>query len=176
MNKFKSYKNLLTFIVCLSPLITSAQTTTSANLEVTATVQSACKISTEPLNFGNYDPLSTDDLNAQGAVVMNCVAGVAPKIYLGRGINFKDGDRQMSGPNGELLKYKLFQPDSTLSGQGCTSKTTEWKDSGNNRLITTASTITGTRRYAVCGVIPKNQSPTEGAYSDTVVARFDFLP
>ena len=83
MNKFKSYKNLLTFILCLSPLITSAQTTTSANLEVTATVQSACKISTEPLNFGNYDPLSTDDLNAQGTVVMNCVAGVVPKIYLG---------------------------------------------------------------------------------------------
>ena len=176
MNKFKPYKNLLAFIFLLAPLIASAQTNNQANIQVTATVQSACNISAEPISFGNYDPLSKDDLNAQGAVIMDCVAGVAPKIYLGRGINFKDGDRQMSGPNSELLKYKLFQPDSTLSGQGCTSKITEWKDSGNNRLITTASTITGTRRYAVCGIIPKNQSPTEGAYSDTVVARFDFLP
>jgi spore coat protein U-like protein len=176
MHNIQSYKNILALFFCLIPLYASSQSTTEANLQVTATVQAACQISTEPLNFGNYDPLSNNDLNAQGAVVMNCVAGVAPKIYLGRGINFKDGDRQMLGSNGELLKYKIFQPDSTLSGQGCTSKITEWKDSGNNRLITTASTITGTKKYAVCGVIPKNQSPTEGTYSDTVVARFDFLP
>ena len=174
MNKFKAYKNLLTFLLCLVPLIASAQTTTSANLEVTATVQAACKISTEPLKFGNYDPLSTDDLNAQGAIVMNCVARAAPKIYLDLGKNPKTGIRQMAGPSNGFLEYKLFQPDNTTTGQGCASKNTEWKDSGNNRLITTASTSINTIKYAVCGVIPKNQFTSEGEFTDTVIARFDF--
>jgi len=111
MNKFKPYKNLLAFIFFLAPLIASAQTNNQANIQVTATVQSACKISAEPINFGNYDPLSKDDLNAQGAVIMDCVAGVAPKIYLDLGKNPRTGDRHMVGSNGEVLKYKLFQPD-----------------------------------------------------------------
>jgi spore coat protein U-like protein len=81
----------------------------------------------------------------------------------------------MAGSNNVFLAYKLFQPDNTVTGQGCTLKNKEW-GSGANRLITTASTSTGKTTYAVCGVIPKNQFAPEGDYSDTVIARFDFLP
>jgi spore coat protein U-like protein len=89
MHNIKSYKNILALIFCLIPLYASSQSTTEANLEVKATVQAACQISTKPLYFGNYDPLSLADLHAQGGVIMKCVAKAAPKIYLDSGKNPK---------------------------------------------------------------------------------------
>jgi len=178
MHNIKSYRNILVLFFCLIPLYASSQSTsnTEANLQVTATVRAACQISTEPLNFGNYDPLSLVDLYAQGAIIMNCVVKANPKIYLGSGISPKlDGMRQMLGPKGDLLAYKLFQPEIDATGT-CTSRNKPWGNTSGDRLVTTPSVITGKTTYAVCGVIPKEQFVNEGAYSDTVVARFDFLP
>jgi len=70
-----------------------AQTAT-ANLNISATVNKTCTITTTPVAFGIYDPVVTNastPLDATGTVVVTCTKGAGTRIDLGNGGNFLRG-------------------------------------------------------------------------------------
>ncbi len=154
----------------------------TANLAVSATVISACTITTLPLAFGNYDPSSGNATNAQGSVVLVCTPGATPTVGLGTGLNppSSGNTRQMTNgglPTPTLLTYQLYQPSGNSPGVTCTyppTNTTVWTNSGSGLFTPAVSSNILPQTYNVCGSIPASQAVVAGAYLDTVVATVNF--
>ena len=143
----------------------------SADLDVTATVNASCTISTVALGFGVYDPIVTHAaaaLDGTGTVTVTCTNGSAVNITLGQGDNANAGStdavplrRMLSGAN--LLSYYLYSDAARLTVWGNTDPT-GLDDVGTG----VASNLT------VYGRIPAAQNVPVGAYADTVVATVTF--
>jgi spore coat protein U-like protein len=146
--------------------------TAMTNLNVQATVDANCTISTVAVDFGSYDPIITNlaaDLQAPagGEVTLLCTNGAAATVTLGEGANADTGSspgnparRLKSG--GNYLQYTLYSD----------AYTTEWGDTAPTGV---ASAGTGaTAHLPVYGVIPQNQNVPVGTYTDTVVATVSF--
>ena len=71
--------------------------TATSNVAVSATVINNCTITTTPVAFGNYDPLSGAPNNNSGTVVITCTKGAATTVTLGNGNNFNVTRRMISG-------------------------------------------------------------------------------
>lgn len=95
--------------------------TATANLNVTATITANCTITTTPVAFGSYDPVSGGDVTGTGTVVVACTKNASPlSIGLGNGSNFAAGTRNMSGASfTEKLAYSLLQPVSNAVSAAC---------------------------------------------------------
>ena len=60
----------------------------SASLAVNASVSKNCTITTSPVNFGAYDPVSanaTSPLDGTGTITVTCTKGAVSKVGLGPG-------------------------------------------------------------------------------------------
>ncbi len=146
--------------------------TATSNLSVTADVTANCTITTAPVAFGNYDPVSanaTNPLDANGTITVTCTTGSAATITLGQGSNAATGSsdaaplRQMKDTGTDVLAYSLYQ-DSGL--------TTVW---GNTSVTGVADTGNGTaQNVTVYGSVAAGQNVPAGSYSDTVVATVTF--
>ncbi|WP_414521126.1 spore coat U domain-containing protein [Umezakia ovalisporum] len=146
--------------------------TSSADLNVIATVPTNCTISTNSLGFGNYDPIGTNattSLTAAGSVTTTCTTGTSATITLGQGINANAGStdavpmRRLKDTGSNYLSYGLYQD----SGLG-----TVW---GNTAGTGVSETGNGTARVTnVYGSISGAQNVPAGSYSDTVVATVTF--
>jgi spore coat protein U-like protein len=144
--------------------------TATSDLGVSASIAANCTISTSPVAFGAYDPITankTAALNGTGSVTTTCTSGSAVTVTLGQGVNpVGDVDaapvRQMaSGAN--RLAYFLYSN---------TGRTTVW---GNTAPTGMADTGTGaTSTLTVYGAITANQNQPTGDYLDTVVATVTF--
>ena len=63
-------------------------------MDVTASINVACTITTTDLTFGDYDPIitnATDPLNKMASVTSTCTVGAAGTIILDNGENFDEG-------------------------------------------------------------------------------------
>src|SRR5690242_10156726 len=150
---------------------TEAATATS-NLSVTASVSANCSISTAPVAFGAYDPVSTNastPLNGTGTVNVTCTSGASTTITLGQGSNANTGStdaapaRRLSDGGTNFLTYSLFQD---------AGRTTVWGNTGGTGV---ANTGTGTQTaVTVYGSVAAGQNVPAGNYSDTVVATVTF--
>ena len=69
-------------LIALAPAAFAASPQT-ANLNLSATVINNCTISTTPVAFGNYDPLSASPNDNSGTVVITCTKNAATTITLG---------------------------------------------------------------------------------------------
>lgn len=82
----------------------------STNLDVTATVVAACdKVSTTPVNFGNYNNAIT---NANGTVSLSCLEGTVFAIGLHGGSNFdvlSQRSRMTSTTATGVVSYRLYK-------------------------------------------------------------------
>jgi spore coat protein U-like protein len=149
--------------------------TETENLLVSATVTASCAIDSSPVDFGDYDPTSEDDLDGTGTVTVLCTNGTAGYVTLGEGANPDDDStpelplRQMAGGiDGEhLLAYQLYSEATRTDVWGNTNTT------GLNHVGTgTATALT------VYGRIPAGQHVSAGAgamaYTDTVLATVEF--
>lgn len=143
-----------------------AQTAT-ANLNVSATVNSSCTVTTTAVAFGVYDPIVTNasaPLDATGTVVVTCTKGAGSRIDLNTGSNASGSVRRMAG-GGDFLTYELYQD---------TTRTTVWgSGSGAGQTITGAPSK-APRTFTVFGRVPAGQDVVAGAYADTVVATINF--
>jgi spore coat protein U-like protein len=149
--------------------------TDTANLSVTASVNTNCTIGTTPVAFGVYDPNAATPLDATGTVSVACTKGTA-NITIGLGLgSFAVGStRQMDDGSGNRLSYELFQPASNAAGAAC-ARTTVWGNTiGTDTLAPVAAPSKASRAYSVCGRITAGQDPTAGSYSDTVIATVNF--
>ena len=146
--------------------------TQTSNLLVTATVSANCSITTAPVAFGAYDPVTanaTTALTSTGTVTVTCTTGSTGTITLGQGANPGGGStdiapaRQLKDAGTDVLAYSLFQD---------VGHATVW---GNTAGTGVASLGTGTTAaVTVYGSIAAGQNVPAGSYSDTVVATVSF--
>jgi len=152
---------------------TAIAATATANLSVTATVSGACSVTTSPVAFGAYNPLSGSLLDATGAVTVTCTSGTTYSIALDAGANASTtsdaNTRRMLANTSDFLPYALYLD----SGH-----TTIWGDGLNGTSVNpTSSTFTGdgtAQGRTVYGRIAAGQNVAPGTYSDTVVATITY--
>ncbi|MDH6087640.1 Csu type fimbrial protein [Umezakia ovalisporum] len=146
--------------------------TASTDLTVQATVIAGCTISTDPINFGDYDPIGNHSVNAlyaTGTVITTCTSGSSTRITLDQGVYADPAStnnaplRRLSDGSGNFLSYGLSQ---NASGS------LVWGNDANSDLevLGTGSAQNNT----IYGAIPPGQLTSVGSYSDTVVATVDF--
>jgi spore coat protein U-like protein len=148
--------------------------TASTDLTVQADVIAGCTISTNPMSFGNYDPISSHlftDLEASGTVTTTCSNGLSASITLGQGGNADPGSdndnplRRLSNnaSTPAFLDYRLYQnPGRSVVWGNSTNSDAEIQGTGSAQDIT------------IYGTIPGGQPASSGSYSDTVVATVTF--
>ena len=159
-----------------------AQSATST-LSVTASVAENCAISTTPVAFGAYDPVSTNgaagvDRNGTGTVVVTCTKNATGvNITLGLGANASGSTRRMiGGGSGEFLTYELYHASATTPGAPCPG-TTVWGTAGANIFTPTGTANWGAnspKSFNVCGTVTKAQDVAVDSYTDSVVATVNF--
>lgn len=159
-------------LLSLSAATSTEAATATANLAVTASVAANCSISTAPVAFGAYDPVSANAstaLNGTGTVNVTCTSGASTTVTLGQGSNANTGStdaapaRRMKDSGTNFLAYSLYSD---------TGRTTVW---GNTAGTGQASTGTGSQvALTVYGAVAAGQNVPAGNYSDTVVATVTF--
>jgi spore coat protein U-like protein len=162
-----------------------AQTATST-LSVTASVAQRCAISTTPVAFGSYDPVSTHsaagaNLNGTGTVSVTCTKNsTGVTIWLGLGANASGSTRRMADPVpiADFLTYELYHASATTPAAACTFPGTQvWGTAG--AAIFTPTDVAGwgansAKTFNVCGTVTKGQDVGADSYSDSVLATVNF--
>jgi spore coat protein U-like protein len=141
-----------------------AQTAT-ANLTVSSNVTSQCTISTLPVAFGAYNPVTVTPLDNIGSVVVTCTTGISSTIGLGLGANASGSIRRMTDGSGNYLEYELYQE---------AARTTVWGNSGGGLVNAGAAPDGNPRSFTVYGRVTAEQDAPVGSYADTVVATLNF--
>ena len=164
MKKFVSFLATLAALCIFTPNIQAGTTTT--NLNVSVTVDSACIVSATGISFADYAPLGsnlTAPRDGNGSITLTCTAGVDAIIALdGGGHNLAGQNRMISGSS--FINYALYQD---------TSRTIQW-GTGVAAMTLATSTDTSPRSYTVYGRVPAAQSALSGAYSDIVQVAVNF--
>jgi len=145
----------------------SAQSAT-ASLTISASVSKNCTITTSPVNFGAYDPVTanaTAPRDGTGTVTITCTKGAPAKVGLGVGSNSQGTTRRMLGGTAAYLTYELYK-DSTHASV--------WGNTADTALDIPAAPNRNPRDFTVYGRAPAGQDAPVGAYTDTVVATVNF--
>jgi spore coat protein U-like protein len=143
-------------------------TSSSSSLTVNATVSKNCTITTAPVNFGAYDPVTanaTAPLDAIGTITVTCTKGAEAKVGLGVGSNGQGTTRRMAQGAAAFLTYELYKDASHSS---------VWGDTLDTGLDVPAAPNRNPRNFTVYGRVAQAQDATVGAYTDTVVATVNF--
>ncbi|WP_413734593.1 spore coat U domain-containing protein [Sodalis sp. RH21] len=151
-------------LLCLGSFAASqanAAGTATTSIAVTATVESACTISTTPLAFTAFT--GTAVVNGEATLSVICSNAADYTIGLGAGSGTV-AQRVMTGPAGATLNYGLYQED---------THTTPWGDTAGTTL---AGTGNGAQQdITVYGQIAANQlTSSVGDYTDTVAVTITY--
>lgn len=142
--------------------------TATSDINVSATVPVNCTISTDPIAFGNYDPIvahANTNRDENGSVRTTCTSGASAVITLSQGANPAASStnaaplRRLSNGDGGLLEYKLY---SSIANE------TIWGNTSGTGLE-----VTGTGQEVTSQIfarIPLGQNVPSGNYTDTVTA------
>lgn len=146
----------------------------TSSFQVLAKVEPACKIQTVGVDFGKYDPASTDAIYKSGSVTVTCVKDTASNVELDMG---KLGNRSMKGENAanaSTLAYELFKP--VTLGSACTNAETDvWGNVADSKaLAVAAAPDNNPRTFSVCGKLSGSQNVAPDTYSDTITATVNF--
>ncbi|QJR14834.1 Csu type fimbrial protein [Usitatibacter palustris] len=145
--------------------------TTSGTIGVSASVGSNCILTTTPIAFGVYDPLSATPKQGTGTVQLVCTVGATPAVAIDNGLNASGAQRRLiSGVN--TLNYDVFQPTTNAAGAACAFATPYPAVAPG--FVLTAAPSTASRSYNICGQVPISQSVPNGSYNDTVTATITF--
>jgi spore coat protein U-like protein len=130
--------------------------TATNNLTVSATVATACQISSVAnISFGAYDPFSATPNDASGNVVLRCVKGTSYKTYI-------TGTRAMSG-GGDTLNFGLYED----AGRSVTFP-------ANNSAGGVTSTSIAPVTKNIYGRISAGQDVTVASYTATLVVTVEY--
>jgi spore coat protein U-like protein len=143
--------------------------TDAGNVNVSATVGASCVITTAPLDFGNYAPLTTNaaaPLDASGSLVVQCTGGSGSGIGLGDGLNFLATRRLLNGA-ANYLSYELYRD---------AGRSLRWGDAVIADRYATGFPFaaTGSMTITIYGRVPGGQLVPAGTYTDTVTATVYF--
>ncbi len=173
----KIVTSLLASAIGLTAFTQSVAGTNTGTLEVTATVESSCTITTEPVRFGKYDPVASKATTATGKISLACTKGTKPNlIRLNYGTKAAGTQvRSMSTESGtDLLGYELYKP--LAAGGGCSDTNSEiWGDTTLTGLtVTDTPSVASPVFYSVCGKITAGQDVKPGTYKDSVTVTVEF--
>ncbi|HHX8598191.1 TPA: Csu type fimbrial protein [Legionella pneumophila] len=141
----------------------------NSSFKVTASVASACTITSTPVNFGNYNPvLGPIPSYGTGTVSIACVPGLSPTITLGLGNNASGNTRRMANGS-NTITYELYQPSTNSPGAAC-AYSTVWGTTGTNIFTPTSPTNISARSYNICGKVATAQSVPATTYTDSITA------
>ena len=127
----------------------------------------ACRVTTTPLTFGNYDMSLMTARGGTAQVTITCtnkeVNPATVQLTLSTGSSMNFGQRSMTGSNGGLpLNYNIYSNAglSTVLGDG----------NGGSTAPTALVYKTLTWIVTLYGSIPPQQSVLVGSYSDSLIA------
>ena len=146
----------------------AAQGQSSANMLVVAAVTRKCIVTTEPMDFGQYDPVqvhATAPLEGQARITVACTKGAAVKIGIDDGSNASGAIRRMVGGATTYLTYELFQDS---------GRTIRWGNTASEGLDGGVAPSRDPRSFPVYGRVTGGQDVPEGAFQDTVVVTVNF--
>lgn len=129
----------------------------SDSFQVTATVLATCEVMAEDLEFGDYDPIAANDLDAATTLSLTCTNGTEYELSMSVGGGESTAARYMID-GAEQLAYVLYQDP---------ARTTLW--GANGGVDTLDGTGTGEPEgIDVFGRIPMQQAVPAGDYADTI--------
>ena len=138
--------------------------------QVRAKVDPECTVSTVPLNFGNYDPVTANaaaPLNGTGTVNVYCTPGTFVNVWLDRGLHSSGTQRNLLGPAATLLPYEIYRDPARTLVWGATNPTS---DSGTSTSIL----IPINNGFIAYGQIPAGQDVPVGSYSDQALVTVNY--
>lgn len=148
--------------------------TNTGNMTVTATVETACTVSSSPMAFGTVVPGATKETTA--TVTANCTTGTPYTVDLGNGLNHittggASGDqyrRQMAATTFRL-PYVIYIDAARTTEIGATAVAL-------NNLLTTTVGSGANQDVMIYGRIKADETNAQepGSYADTVVVTIGF--
>ena len=137
-----------------------------------------CTVSTTPINFGSYDPITiTAPLDSTGTVRVQCspttilegLFGVTVNVALSQGSSGSYAARTLRQGPASALQYNLYTN---------ASRTTIWGN-GSGGTGTMGGTMAGLfqpnfRDFPIYGRVPAGQDPNLGLHSDTITVTVTF--
>jgi spore coat protein U-like protein len=149
------------------------------NLDISATVNQTCTISTSAVAFGTYDPVGANasaPLAGTGQLSVTCTNGsTGITLTLGNGNNFSAQRRMASA--GNFLTYELYQPSATTPGAACAASPTQRWGTTGAEIFTPSGVVWAAatpQAFNVCGSVGAGQNVPAGSYADTVTATVNF--
>ncbi|MFB9059440.1 MULTISPECIES: Csu type fimbrial protein [Sphingobium] len=161
-------KRLMTAITmaALCAISPGQAATTTTTFPVTASVLTACAVSANPLNFGNYDPTSATPLDATTNLSVLCTVGTSFTVGLNAGAASGatvTARRMVNGAN--ILNYALYREAARTNIWGNTPGT-DMPPATTAPILPTALTVYGR--------IPAGQNVPAGGYADTVTVTVNY--
>ena len=131
---------------------------------VSATVVANCTVSTFALAFGNYDPLSGTDLDAQTTVNVYCTKGATGTVSLDLGVNASGATRRMTdGTN--FMNYEVYKN---------AGRTVIWNAANTNSAVSTSKSTALSGGFTAYGRVPAGQDLPLATFYDTLQATVNF--
>ena len=153
-------------VLFLAAVPAFAQSPATADLDVTANVAQVCAVTTSPVAFGAYDPLSATADTANGNLAITCTRGATNIVVeLGQGGAFSGGFRRMNDGGTEYLNYELFQDNGYA---------TAWGEGAAAMTIAGPFAASTAQNFPVYGRIPAQQDAAVGNYSDVVLVEVNY--
>ncbi len=170
LNAVPSSPSLYTDQITVTIIWSGGSKSDTRTFQVQAKVDPECSVTTAPLAFGNYDPVSANAvtaLNGVGTVNVYCTTGTFATVMLDPGSHAAGTTRRMLGPSANLLTYEIYL-DST--------RATPWRTASPNVLTGTSSSknIAINNGFTAYGQIPAGQDVVFGSYTDTVLVTVNY--
>ncbi|MCX7856443.1 MAG: spore coat U domain-containing protein [Deltaproteobacteria bacterium] len=142
--------------IVLTPYFALAATDT-ANMQVTASVSAKCRISSVgDINFGEYDPTSSNPKDGDGNITIQCVKRTNYDVYI-------SGTRTMIGPENEQLSFEIYRD---------AARTQAFPN--NSPGITGQAQNSSPIQIGAYGRIPAQQDVGTGNYTRTLTATVSY--
>ncbi|MFZ3207867.1 MAG: spore coat U domain-containing protein [Geobacteraceae bacterium] len=126
----------------------------------------SCKISTTPVNFGNYDVFTGAVQESTGTITVDCKnpeqKPLSVIISIDKGSSEGFNPRQMTSTMGDRLNYYLYTNP---------ARTTIWGDgTGGSATVNDTLTKSAILNVVIYGRIPAGQNVSVGTYTDVLTA------
>jgi spore coat protein U-like protein len=139
--------------------------TSSVTMTVSTTVDTACTVAVDAVNFGTIVVTPTPDIDVVSTVRLRCSLGVAWEVAMLDGSNASGANRRMRRTDGSAnyISYRLFRN---------AAYTQQWRSSPGQ---TVSGAGTGTlQTLPLYARVLSGQTPLSGAYLDVMTAELRF--
>lgn len=149
------------FCLLLWPLSGAWAGTDTTTFDVTATVEDACTVSADNLEFGSYDPFSATPRDHTTTITVRCTLGATYDIKLDKGTHGTSVTERRMQHETEMdthLNYGLYPNAAREQNWGETIGTDTESGVGTGDYVA----------HTVHGRIPAEQDVPAGNYTDTI--------